>query len=123
MSDREQGVPAGLDPSRPSIARVWDFLLGGKDNYRADREQAARLIEIVPALVPLARESRAFTASAVTWLAGAQGISQFIDLGCGLPTTPPAGAPGGPGGTAGGAGGLRGQRPDGGDACAGAAGR
>jgi SAM-dependent methyltransferase len=90
MSDGAAGVTAGLDTSRPSMARVWDFLLGGKDNFRADREQAARLLAVVPGLEPLARESREFTAAAVTWLAGTCGIGQFLDLGCGLPTTPPS---------------------------------
>jgi hypothetical protein len=83
------GLPPGPGPTVPSIARTWDFLLGGKDNYLADREQAARLIRVVPDLVALARESRAFTGRAVTWLAGMQGIGQFIDLGCGLPGTSP----------------------------------
>jgi O-methyltransferase involved in polyketide biosynthesis len=90
MSDREPWVPGGFDPTAASVARVWDFLQGGKDNYRADREQAARLIQIVPQAAVLAREDRAFLARAVTWLAGIRGIGQFIDLGCGLPTTPPS---------------------------------
>ena len=79
---------AAIDTSRPNTARVHDCLLGGKDNFAADRDQAARLLEVVPRLGSLARENRWFIARAVTWLA-AQGIDQFIDLGCGLPTTIP----------------------------------
>src|SRR5258708_20786775 len=87
--DADPAIPPGIDTTRPNIARTWDYLLGGKDNFAADREQGDRLIQVVPRLVPLARESRAFIARAVTWLA-AQGIDQFIDLGCGMPTTAPS---------------------------------
>ncbi len=73
--------------SEPSIARVWDFLLGGKDNFAVDREQAAKLLSVFPRTAELARESRQFQARAVTYVAGAN-IRQFIDVGCGLPTPP-----------------------------------
>jgi SAM-dependent methyltransferase len=69
----------------PNIARVYDFWLGGKDNFAADRSEAERLIGIYPKLPLLARENRAFQARAVTWLAQ-QGIRQFLDIGSGLPT-------------------------------------
>ena len=62
-------------------------LLGGKDNFAADRDQAARLLAVYPRAADLARESRQFQARAVTYVAGA-GIRQFLDLGCGLPTAP-----------------------------------
>jgi O-methyltransferase involved in polyketide biosynthesis len=78
---------ADFDPSTPSIARVYDYLLNGKDNFAADREVAERLIAIAPLTVEVTRENRQFLARAVTWAAN-QGISQFIDLGCGLPTVP-----------------------------------
>ncbi len=74
-----------FDASKPNIARVYDFLLGGKDNYAADRAEAARLVEVFPLLPLRARQNRLFLARAVTWLAG-QGIGQFVDIGCGLPT-------------------------------------
>jgi hypothetical protein len=73
--------------TEPSIARVWDVLLGGKDNFAADREQAAKLLRVFPRAAELARESRQFQARAVAHVA-AQGVRQFIDLGCGLPTAP-----------------------------------
>jgi O-methyltransferase involved in polyketide biosynthesis len=76
-----------FDPTTPSIARVYDYLIGGKDNFAADREAGERLIEVFPAVVRAARENRQFLARAVTWVAS-QGVGQFIDLGCGLPTEP-----------------------------------
>jgi SAM-dependent methyltransferase len=88
MTAWQGGLPA-IDASRPGIARVYDCLLGGKDNFAVDREQVARLTDVVPGLARLARENRQFIARAVFWLA-TQGIRQFIDLGCGLPTTSPS---------------------------------
>lgn len=76
-----------FDPSVPSIARVYDYVLGGKDNYAADREVADRLLTIVPLIADMAIENRWFLSRSASW-AAAQGISQFIDLGCGLPTVP-----------------------------------
>jgi O-methyltransferase involved in polyketide biosynthesis len=78
---------AEFDPNTPSIARVYDCVLGGKDNFAADRELADRLLALVPLIAELAVENRQFLARAVTWAAN-QGIGQFIDLGCGLPTAP-----------------------------------
>jgi hypothetical protein len=77
--------PPLLDTSNPNIARVYDYWLGGKDNYEADRAEADRLIAVYPRLPLLARQSRLFLARAVQWLAQ-QGVTQFLDLGCGLPT-------------------------------------
>jgi hypothetical protein len=76
-----------LDPRTPSIARVYDYLLGGKDNFAVDREVGDRLIGVFPAVVEAARENRQFLSRAVTWVAN-QGVGQFIDLGCGMPTVP-----------------------------------
>jgi SAM-dependent methyltransferase len=77
--------PALLDTGTPNIARVYDYWLGGKDNYAADRAEAERLIAVYPRLPFLARQSRLFLARAVQWLAE-QGVTQFLDVGCGLPT-------------------------------------
>ena len=71
----------------PSIPRVWDVLLGGKDNFAADREQAEKLLAVYPLAAELARESREFQRRAVGYVAGT-GIRQFLDIGCGLPTAP-----------------------------------
>jgi hypothetical protein len=83
-------VPAGnhgLDTSRPNIARVYDYLLGGRDNFDADRQLAAELRKLYPPLPRVLGESRAFVSRLVTW-AARQGIAQFLDLGAGLPTHP-----------------------------------
>jgi hypothetical protein len=76
----------GLDTSRPNIARVYDYWLGGKDNFQADREEAKRLLETYPFLPGLARQNRLFLGRAVRWLAADRGIRQFLDVGSGLPT-------------------------------------
>jgi hypothetical protein len=73
--------------AKPSIPRVWDTLLGGKDNFAADRDQAAKLLKVFPRAGELARESREFQRRAVTFVAHA-GVRQFLDIGCGLPTSP-----------------------------------
>ncbi|MQA09907.1 MAG: SAM-dependent methyltransferase [Pseudonocardiaceae bacterium] len=74
-----------IDESIPSIARIYDYLLGGKDNFTCDRELAARLLDEVPEARALALDNRAFLGRAVRFLAE-QGIRQFIDIGTGLPT-------------------------------------
>jgi SAM-dependent methyltransferase len=80
-------VMPDFNPTKPSVARVYDYVLGGKDNYAADREVADRLLTIVPLVADMAVENRQFLSRAAIWAAD-QGISQFVDLGCGLPTTP-----------------------------------
>jgi hypothetical protein len=78
--------PSDLDTSRPNIARVYDYWLGGKDNFAADRQEAERLLQIYPDLSRLARENRLFLRRAVHWLVTDCGIRQFLDIGSGLPT-------------------------------------
>jgi S-adenosyl methyltransferase len=77
----------GFDPSRPNPARVYDYLLGGKDNFAADREAAARLLEALPDAARVAQANRAFLAAAVRYVAS-RGIDQYVDIGAGLPTSP-----------------------------------
>jgi SAM-dependent methyltransferase len=77
----------GIDTSKPNIARVYDYWLGGKDNFAADRELATRLAAMWPPWVDACRDNRRFVCRAVTW-AASQGINQFLDLGAGLPTHP-----------------------------------
>jgi len=74
-----------FDTARPNIARVWDYWLGGKDNFAADRELARTMLELYPASAQMARENRQFLGRAVAYVAG-RGIKQFIDVGAGLPT-------------------------------------
>src|ERR1700722_20284391 len=78
---------ADFDPTTPSIARVYDYLLNGKDNFAVDRAVADKLLAVAPTAALVMRENRQFLARATGWAAG-QSISQFIDLGCGMPTTP-----------------------------------
>jgi hypothetical protein len=74
-----------FDPTVPNVARVYDYLLGGKDNFAADRDAAASLLEAVPGAAVAARENRAFLGRAVRFLCQEAGIRQFLDLGAGLP--------------------------------------
>lgn len=83
----EPRVPEGVDVTRPSIARIYDYLLLGKDNFAADRAAAERLMESRLEPRRLALANRGFLRRAVRFLAR-QGISQFLDLGSGLPTSP-----------------------------------
>ena len=83
--DEASPFAQAVDTTRPNIARVYDYWLGGKDNFAADREEAERMLTVYPLLRERARENRLFLARAVTWLAK-QGIRQFLDIGSGLPT-------------------------------------
>lgn len=86
MSGMER-APRGVDPNLPNSARVYDYLLGGKDNYEVDRAVAHRMLSIAPDTRTLAWFSRKFLVHAVQFAAEA-GIRQFIDLGAGIPTSP-----------------------------------
>ena len=77
-SGLEEPVVAS-DPAKPSVARIYDYLLGGTANFPADRDEAARLLAADPQLAELARRNRAFLTRAVTYVAG-QGVRQFIDV-------------------------------------------
>jgi O-methyltransferase involved in polyketide biosynthesis len=75
-----------FDTSVPHIARVYDYWLGGKDNFAADRELGERTLAAYPNLVFSVRANRAFLARAVRFLAAEAGIRQFLDIGTGIPT-------------------------------------
>ena len=77
---------SGIDTSKPHSARVWNYWLGGKDNYAADRAAGDAVLAAVPVIVDTARQSRQFLRRAVTVLVTEHGIGQFLDLGTGLPT-------------------------------------
>ena len=79
--------PEGIDVTRPSVARVYDYWLGGKDNFASDRDMGGRMAELNPALPQLVRHNREFICAAAA-RAAAAGISQFLDLGSGLPAHP-----------------------------------
>jgi hypothetical protein len=84
-SGTRSAAPPGVDVSRPHSARVYDFFLGGKDNFAADRETAIKAMKAWPPIRTGARENRAFLGRAVRYLAEEAGITQFLDLGSGLP--------------------------------------
>jgi len=77
---------SSFDTSVAHPARVYDYLLGGKDNYEADREAAEGLIAISPNVLPSVRANRAFLRRAVQYLTAEAGMRQFLDIGTGLPT-------------------------------------
>ncbi|HEY0817104.1 MAG TPA: SAM-dependent methyltransferase [Pseudonocardia sp.] len=78
--------PRELHPERPHGARIWNYWLGGKDNFAADRQVGDAVREVFPAIVDEAVKSRQFLVRVVRHLAGEAGIEQFLDLGTGLPT-------------------------------------
>ena len=78
--------PAGVDSTVPAAARMYDYWLGGHDNFAADRVAALKITERAPGTPAAARANRRFLGRAVRHLAGEGGIRQFLDLGAGLPT-------------------------------------
>jgi hypothetical protein len=79
-------VPPGVDPTTPSPARIYDYVLGGTHNFPVDREAAERIRARSPDLADAAWVNRGFHQRAARWMAAEQGIGQFIDIGSGLPT-------------------------------------
>jgi hypothetical protein len=79
-------VPPGLDVTKPSIARVYDAFLGGKDNFAADRAVVDLTLGIAPDAATGARANRAFLHRAVRYLVANAGLRQLVDIGSGLPT-------------------------------------
>ncbi len=82
----DEVAPPGVDITKPSIARVYDFMIGGKDNFAIDRMAAERALAITPDGPEAGRASRAFLQRVVRYLAAEAGIRQFLDIGSGLPT-------------------------------------
>src|SRR5215472_15945373 len=81
-------MPAeGFDPSRPNVARVYDYLLGGKDNFAADRAVGDQIIATLPEVQVGVRAQRAVLGRVVRYLVGEAGIRQLLDIGSGLPTS------------------------------------
>ena len=89
ISPSESGgasLPPRLDTSSAHSARVWNYLLGGKDNFAADREVGDMILQMFPGIAHIARLQRRFLGRAVRYLASEAGIRQFLDIGTGLPT-------------------------------------
>ena len=80
-----EGLPK-IDTGRANVARAWNYMAGGKDNFEVDREAARQLMEVAPVIRIAAPASRAFLRRAVRYLADDAGIRQFVDIGTGLPT-------------------------------------
>jgi hypothetical protein len=89
ISPSESGgasLPPRLDTGTAHLARVWNYLLGGKDNFAADREVGDMILQMFPGIAHIARQQRRFLGRAVRYLADEAGIRQFLDIGTGLPT-------------------------------------
>ncbi|HEY0690443.1 MAG TPA: SAM-dependent methyltransferase [Kribbella sp.] len=80
------GVFPAIDTSKPSVARMYDVFLGGKDNYQSDRELAEDIVGFAPEVPEWTRGNRRWLSEVVTWLTRNARIDQFLDLGSGLPT-------------------------------------
>lgn len=84
-SPEQQSLPK-IDTTRPHSARVWNYWIGGKDNYPIDRQVGDQIAQMFPGILEVARHARAFLGRAVRFMAGEAGIRQFLDIGTGLPT-------------------------------------
>ena len=86
MAEHAAAARTGLDTTVSHSARIWNYWLGGKDNFAVDREAGDRVAAMLPIIVAQARADRAFLGRAVRYLAGQESIRQFLDVGTGLPT-------------------------------------
>lgn len=86
VTQDEPGVPEGIDTRVASPARVYDYWLGGKDNYAVDRAAGEAYKEAFPGIIRAVRINRAFLGRAIHYLAAEAGVRQFLDIGTGLPT-------------------------------------
>ena len=86
MTDDASATGTGIDTTVPHSARIWNYWLGGKDNYAVDRAAGDQFSAIYPKIVDIARADRQFLGRVVRFLAGEAGVRQFLDVGTGLPT-------------------------------------
>src|SRR5580693_6640979 len=86
VGKRAKTPATGMAPSRPNVARVYDYLLGGKDNFAVDRIYGQRIAATMPGIEAGVREQRALLGRVVRYLVGNAGIRQLLDIGAGLPT-------------------------------------
>jgi O-methyltransferase involved in polyketide biosynthesis len=87
VPEDDGSLPGDVDMSAAHPARVYDYWLGGKDNFAADREAGEKAVEAYPDLVVAVRANRAFLGRAVRYLTGEAGIRQFLDIGTGIPSS------------------------------------
>ena len=85
ITSSEAQLPS-FDPTVPNPARMWNYWLGGKDNFAADRQAAEQVLQVMPSMPLIARAARLFLIDAVHQLADGHGVRQFLDIGTGLPT-------------------------------------
>ena len=86
MAKRAKTPPTWVVPSRPNVARVYDYLLGGKDNFAIDRVYGQRIAAMLPGIEAGVRGQRALLGRVVRYLVADAGIRQLLDIGAGLPT-------------------------------------
>ena len=86
MTNPDEEIKSKVDTTVPQTARIWNYWLGGKDNYAVDREIGDMVIQVSPGIPQGARAQRAFLARVVRYLVGEVGIRQFLDVGTGLPS-------------------------------------
>jgi O-methyltransferase involved in polyketide biosynthesis len=85
-TEAEKDLMEGIDTTVPHSARIWNYWLGGKDNYPVDREAGEAFLKVYPGMAAEARANRQFLARGVTYLVTEAGMRQFLDIGTGLPT-------------------------------------
>lgn len=86
--DQQQPHSSAIDNGVPHSARIYDYWLGGKDNFAADRAVAEALISAIPTVRSMAAENRRFVHRVARYLVGQAGVRQFLDVGTGIPTSP-----------------------------------
>jgi hypothetical protein len=86
LEEPDSTTGSAIDITVPHSARIWNYWLGGKDNYEADRLAGDEYVRVYPGIVDIARAGRAFLARAIRYLTGEAGVRQFLDVGTGLPT-------------------------------------
>ena len=86
MTDDADTPPPLINTGVPHSARVWNYFLGGKDNYPVDRAAGDQYRQTFPQIDDIARADRAFLGRAVRFMAAEEGVRQFLDIGTGLPT-------------------------------------
>src|SRR4030095_13783576 len=86
MTNPDEDPSAQLQPEHPHAARMWNYWMGGKDNFAADRAAGDAVAQVYPEIVLMAKHSRVFLKNVVHQLAAEAGIRQFLDIGTGLPT-------------------------------------
>ncbi len=85
-TEAEKDLMEGIDTTVPHSARIWNYWLGGKDNYPVDREAGEQFVKVFPGIVAEARANRQFLTRAIHYLVNEGDIDQFLDIGTGLPT-------------------------------------